>query len=293
VIYYSLKEKPKGEVSIEIVDTAGASIRKYSSEKIKEPDEPLDPDSEKPKKQIEPAAGLNRFVWNLRYAELPRVPGYYLYEYQAGANGPMALPGSYQVRVTAEGKSQTAPFELKLDPRVHVSREDLEKQFALSMQIRGELTRLYDAVNQIRDVQSQIRGLHDRLPVKESSKRIQAAGDELSGKLSHVLDGIIDLKISANEDSLAFPIGLDGKFAVLAANVSEGTDSAPTEASYRVFEKLKSQLDQQLTAWAGLRAADLAAFQKLTAAENIQAIFVRDGATIEPAAGGAGKVSQP
>jgi hypothetical protein len=204
----------------------------------------------------------------------------------------MALPGSYQVRVTAEGKSQTAPFELKLDPRVHVPPQDLEKQFALSMQIRGELTRLYDAVNQIRDVQAQIRGLHDRLPAKESSKRIQAAGDELDRKLSHALDGIIDLKISANEDSLAFPIGLDGKFAVLAAHVSEETDSAPTEASYRVFEKLKRQLDEQLASWAGLRAGDLAAFQKLTAAENIQAIFVREGTTVEPAAGSVGKVSQ-
>ena len=266
LIYFSLGAKPKGEnwknVSIEILDAKGALVRKYSSEKSKPLDEPLDPDAEKPKKEIEPAAGLNRFAWDLHYEEVTRVPGYYLYDYQGGAAGPVALPGSYQVRVTAEGESQTAPLEVKLDPRVHVSREDLEKQFALSMQIREELNRLYNAVNQMADVRAQVRGLGERSP------RFRAAGDTLDPKIATVMDGLIDLKISANEDSCAFPIGLDGKLAVLAAGVAGGSDSAPTEASYRVFEKLKRQLDQQIAAWAAIRATDLGALDKIVVKES-------------------------
>ena len=49
-------------------------------------------------------AGLNRFVWDLHYQGANRVPGYYLWEYNDGGRGPLALPGSYRVRLTAQGK---------------------------------------------------------------------------------------------------------------------------------------------------------------------------------------------
>ena len=90
---------------------------------------------------------MNRFVWDLRYEEARRVPGYYLWEYGSGARGPVAAPGQYQVRLTVGGQSETAPFELKLDPRVNVSQADLEQQLSLLVQTRDELSRVYDTVN--------------------------------------------------------------------------------------------------------------------------------------------------
>jgi len=93
------------------------------------PEEPLGPDDKKPEKEIKVEAGLNRFVWDLRYEDAHRVPGYYLWEYNGGAHGPVALPGHYQVRLTVGGQSQTVPLEVKLDPRVNVTQADLEQQF--------------------------------------------------------------------------------------------------------------------------------------------------------------------
>ena len=66
------------------------------------------------------------------------------------------------MRLTANGKSQTAPFEVKLDPRVNTSQSDLEKQFKLEMDVREQLNRVYDAVNQIQDVREQLGGLKKR-----------------------------------------------------------------------------------------------------------------------------------
>ncbi len=63
---------------------------------------------------------MNRFVWDLHYEEAHRVPGYYFWEYGDGARGPLAVPGKYQVRLTADGKSGDGSFELKIDPRVTV-----------------------------------------------------------------------------------------------------------------------------------------------------------------------------
>ena len=127
VIYYFLKDAPKNdsEAKMEILDASGKVIRTYSSSEYESLEEPADPDDKKPEKELKPEAGLNRFVWDLRYDEAHHVPGYYLYEYGSGARGPVAVPGHYQARLTINGKSQTTGFDLKLDPRVKVSQEDL------------------------------------------------------------------------------------------------------------------------------------------------------------------------
>ena len=158
-----MKKAPKQEVKIEILDATGNVVRNYSSKKIEPLDEPRDPDDKKPEKQIKPEDGLNRFVWDLHYEGANRVPGYFLWEYNDGARGPLALPGNYQVRLTANGKSLTAPFEVKIDPRVTTSQSDLEKQFKLEMDVREQLNRVYYAVNQIQDVREQLDGLKKRL----------------------------------------------------------------------------------------------------------------------------------
>jgi len=275
VIYYFLKDAPKAdtETKIEILDASGKVVRKYSSAEFTSLREPLDPDDKKPEKQIKPDAGLNRFVWNLRYEEARRVPGYYLWEYGSGAQGPVAVPGHYQVRLTVGGQTQTAGFDLKLDPRVNVSQADLEQQFNLLIQTRDQLSRVYDAVNQIQDVRSQVAGLKRRLPENASTKTIASAADELEKKLVAVRDDLINLTISANEDSLAYPPQLDAKLAYLAMDVATA-DSAPTEAEQRQFEKLKRETGELIGRWEDLQRRALADFQKLTAEGSLSTVVV-------------------
>ena len=285
VIYFYLKQAPKPEtkqeVKIEILDAAGNVIRKYSSSKAEPLDEPLDPDGKKPEKQIKLEEGLNRFVWDLHYDESNRVPGYFLWEYNEGAKGPLALPGKYQVRLTSAqngstGKSLTAPFEVKIDPRVTTAQSDLEKQFKLLMDVREQLNRVYDAVNQIQDVREQLDGLKKRLAPAESTKALFDGASALDVKLIAVRDPLINFRISASEDSLAYVPGLDAKLAFLSMAVAGFSDSAPTEAQYREFEKLKTQTDELLARWEQVRNADIVSFQKLAADQNIHSIYVPD-----------------
>ena len=274
VIYYWLKDapKPETEAKIEILDSAGKLIRKYSSTEVKQPEEPLDPDDKKPEKEIKPEAGLNRFVWDLRYEEAHRVPGYYLWEYNRGAQGPVAAPGHYQVRLTVGSESQVAPLELALDARVKVAQADLDQQFSLLTHVQDELNHVYDMVNQIQDVRSQLAGVKRRLPQGASAK-ISASADDLEKKLVAVREQLVNLTISANEDSLAYPPQLDAKLAYLAIDVGSA-DSAPTEAEQLEFEKLKRQSDEILARWTELQHGDLAAFQKLTAEANLSSVVV-------------------
>ena len=275
VIYYYFKQAPKQEVKIEILDAAGSVIREYSSLKNEPPEEPRDPDDKKPEKQIKPEDGLNRFVWDLHYEGASRVPGYYLWEYNEGAKGPLALPGKYQVRLTAGGKSQTAPLEVKIDPRVNVSQSDLEKQFKLQLDVRDQLDRVYEAVNQIEDVRGQLSALKKRL-IPASSKALIDAANELEAKLTAVRDPLINVNISASEDSLAYAAGIDGKLAFLSMIVAGFSDSAPTESQVQELERLRKRTDELLAQWVQVRDTDIARVQKLAAEQGIHAIYVPD-----------------
>ncbi len=275
VIYYYLKDAPKNgtETKIEILDASGKVVRKYSSAETEPLDEPRLPDDKKPEKEIKPEAGLNRFVWDLRYEEAHRVPGYYLWEYNSGSRGPVAVPGKYQLRLTVGTQTQTAPFEVKLDPRVKVSQADLEAQFNMLVGIHEQLNNVYDAVNQIQDVRAQVAGLKHRLPENASTKPIANAADELEKKLVAVRDQFINLTISANEDSLAYPPQIDAKLAFLAMDVGSA-DSAPTEAEQLQYEKLKRQSAEMLAKWDDLQKHDLADFRKLTSDSNLSTVVV-------------------
>jgi photosystem II stability/assembly factor-like uncharacterized protein len=280
VIYYYFKKAPKvdakEEVKIEILDASGAVVRHYSSLKNEPLDEPRDPDDKKPEKQIKPEDGLNRFVWNLRYDDATRVPGYFLWEYNDGAKGPLALPGNYQVRLTANGKTLTAAFEVKIDPRVTTSQADLEKQFKLEMDLRDQINQVYEAVNEIQDVRDQLAGLKKRLAPGDSTKVVFDGATALEARLIAVRDPLINFTISASEDSLSYIPGVDGRLAFLSLTVAGFGDSAPTAAQYQQFEKLKKQTEELLASWEHVRNADLPSFQKLATEQNVHPIYVPD-----------------
>jgi hypothetical protein len=170
-------------------------------------------------------------------------------------------------------ESQVAPLEVKLDPRVNVSAADLAQQFSMQIQIHQELNRVYDAVNQIQDVRAQVTGLKRRLPENASAKAITTSADDLDKKLIEVRNQLLNLTISANEDSLAYPPQLDAKLAYLAMDVGSA-DSAPTEAEQLQFQKLKRQSGELLSRWDDLQRHDLAAFQKLTAEGSLSTVVV-------------------
>jgi hypothetical protein len=178
------------------------------------------------------------------------------------------------VRLTTGGKTQTAPFELRLDPRVKVSAEDLQKQFDLRIQIREQLSRIADAVAQIDDVRAQANSLAVRLADGPDNDAIRKSAADLDQKLLKARDEVIEKRILANEDSLAYPARVDIRLAGLAYGVSNDSDSAPTEPGTRQFEKLKKLVDDQLAGWAELQKTAVPAFQKVVSDRGIPPVVV-------------------
>src|SRR5439155_1641383 len=150
------KTAPKDEVSLDILDTSGKIVRHLSSKEKKEGEQPPEwPDRVERPKTIPANEGMNRFAWDLRYNDPVQIPGaFYTGE---GPKGPLALPGDYQVKLTAAGKSQTAPLHLTIDPRTKGAEPALQKQFTLSTQVNDRISQLHQAVNEISDFKWQIK----------------------------------------------------------------------------------------------------------------------------------------
>jgi hypothetical protein len=119
-----------------------------------------------------------------------------------------------------------------------------------------------------------VNGLAQRLPPASENEPVRKAAADLDKKLLSVRDELLDKRITANEDSLAYPARIDIRLAGLAMGVSLDTDSAPTEPSYKQFDQMKKLLDEQVSGWTTLQGTDLAAFQKMAAERGITPVVL-------------------
>jgi hypothetical protein len=272
IIDYYLKAAPKDEITLEILDSQGKLVRRYSSKhsESESPEQQEWPDQTKPSELLPANAGMNRFTWDLRYAAPTLVSGT-AWDGGEPPKGPLAVPGKYQVKLTVAGKSETAEFELETDPRVKTPQADLEKELELGLKIRSSISLADETVNQIRDVRAQLEALRKRLGSSEQAKTIAGAAEAINKKMTPIEDALINPKIKATEDSLNYPLRLNNQLGTLAAFV-DSADSAPTAQDYAALEFLNSKVAAQAAAWKETASKDLAELNERIRKENIPVI---------------------
>jgi len=276
IVYFYLRAKPmpKQAVTLEFLDSNGKVVRRFSSLKPQEKEQQeVIPALKKSGHQLPAKAGLNRFVWDLRYEDAAKIDNYNLYEYESGLHGPLAEPGDYQVKLTAAGKTLTAPLTVKLDPRLKATQADLEKQLQLALAIRTRLTQIDNTVNQAQSLEAQLVTLTKDLAGQTSQQGVVKAANDLDTKLKDLVNTLIDPEITSSEDSLNYPIRLDGKYAVLEHFV-ESADHAPTQQSFEVFQSLNQRLDPLMGKWDSIRTKDLTALNDMMRKAKIPALRV-------------------
>ena len=151
ILDYRLPTDAK-EVTLEILDANGSLVRRYSSNDPAPP--PQDTGNApaywiRPLRALPARAGHHRVTWDLRHPPLPQArPSYPIaaipFDTPPSPTSPYAMPGTYTVRLTVDGKSSSQPLVVEMDPRVKASREDLAQQFALSMKAYQWIQQLDD-----------------------------------------------------------------------------------------------------------------------------------------------------
>src|SRR5438132_2078598 len=165
IIDYFLSGAPPSSVaSLEILDSAGKLVRQYASTDIAE--EPKDTGQIpwywiRPTRVLSAAPGMHRFVWDLHYTPAPGVrPSYPIaavaFNTAPSPTSPWVMPGTYTVKLTANGKSVTRPLVVKMDPRVKTPIEGLRQQFTLSKEMYDGIVTASAALTQLRGVKPRI-----------------------------------------------------------------------------------------------------------------------------------------
>jgi photosystem II stability/assembly factor-like uncharacterized protein len=276
-LYYYLKEDAKETIKLEILDGAGKTIRAYTSEEKKK-DEAVEEEEERdePVDHVPAKAGLNLFAWDLRYEEPVKIPKAV---YDEGTPiGPLSLPGKYQVRLTAGGKSSTQLLEVLLDPRVKTSAADLQKQFDMMLRLRDRQDEMDKAILAIRDLRSQLLALEKRLGAdakkSEANKSLIEQCSTLRKKISAIENDLINVDAKASEDELNYPTKLNSKLGYLSVAV-DSADTAPTEAETAVFAELDQQLEAQLAKWREVTTKDVPALNTSLRSADVPMVSVK------------------
>jgi len=234
-------------VTLEILDGSGNVLRKYSSS------DPVIPTPKElhtglipaywPKMHgpLPTASGMHRWVWDLRST----APTTTNYSYPIAAvphrtplvpQGPLVVPGTYTVRLTVDGKRETQPLRIKMDPRVHMSQEELEALHAAQATMADSLSALAKADLQAHSVMEQVTAVQD----PALSKRLAAS---IAG-LQIIMEG------TETEDAMASP-GIDALTAdaTLLYGELQQADANPTAALLAAAARVKGEAREVLPRW--------------------------------------------
>ncbi len=199
------------------------------------------------------AAGHSRMTWDMRTESASSFPGMILWG--AGVNGPVAPPGRYTARLTADGTVLTTAVRIERHPGItDVTDADLHAQYQFSRAVRDKVTEANNAVIAIRRVKAQVG---DRL-TRSQDARLAAAAATLTTNASGVEEKIYQVRNQSGQDPLNFPIKVNNRLANLMSMAERG-DGRPTTNMPEIFGILTAELKGYTDALARVWAEDLAA----------------------------------
>jgi photosystem II stability/assembly factor-like uncharacterized protein len=226
-IDYFLTAEPEGEIKLEILDSKGDVIRKFSSEgkKITPPEESKEKESSReeerrrmrPRPKLNKSAGLQRFVWDLRH-----VGPWHEDPERSERSGPMVPPGRYQARLTVGNWSSGVSFEVKMDPRVlneGITAEDVSAQAEFAIKVRDTLSRARHVADQVKKA------------IKEKGE-----GDQVLAAIKK--------QLISEPGRYAQPMLID-QLEYLYSNLIRA-DQRPGQDAYNRYEELNSALQEQI-----------------------------------------------
>jgi len=216
-------------------------------------------------------AGLNRFVWDLRYPDTREAKD--VVNDEGSTKGPFVAPGRYTIRLIAKGQTYTQPFVVRGDPRLSTTQADYDAQLKLALDVQAKTNELSEAVTRILGIE---RALDERTAAAKGqsyAKRISEAAKPLHDKLGAVRDSLVEIHSHADQITLHYPVRFYNMLLSLAGMV-QSADAAPTQQEGGIYREIAPKVDAQIARLRAIEANDLAAFNALMRELNVPAILV-------------------
>src|SRR4029077_7143944 len=155
----------------------------------------------------------------------------------ATQNGPVVLPGTYQARLTVDGKAQTQSFAVKKHPYHSATDAEMQEQYDLALQIRDKVNGANNAIIQIRRIK---QALLDR-ESKTTNADVEEIAEQLIKELTAVEVDVYQVKNQSNQDPLNFAIKTNNRLASLLRVVEAG-EGRPIGNAEPIFNDLQAEL---------------------------------------------------
>jgi len=252
---YYLAQSPSQPITLEFQTADGKLIKSFrSSLRV----------SRAPRRQarlgggpIAPTAnaGLNRFVWDMRYPDARGIDGG-TFLLGGTLSGPEAIPGEYKVILKIGDRSLTQNFTIKKDPRVATTQAQYEEQLTLALEARDKLSAADDAINQIQSLDNQI---HAASEGAGSNASIKEAATNVDDHLNAVLHELYEPRFTGFDDqTLIYALKMNNRLAAMQNYLSG--DYGPTAQDAEVLNELSGQLNRILAELAKIRSEEIPAF---------------------------------
>ncbi len=259
--YFLAEDSP---VTLEIKDNKSNLVRRYTSADL-----PVLPDTKKlkipsywirPPQPLSTQRGLHRFLWDMHYTPLPGIEP----EYPMSAvnrdtppspTSPWVVPGEYTVVLTVGGQSYTQPLTVKMDPRVKMSRSELEEQLTLSQQLSDVRAGLEPIGRTFDSLVERLTKLREQSLPKNVEEKLNA----LNGKLREL--GPPNPRPDATPSLHALDSTKD-----LFQQI-QGVDAPPTDRVKAAVNNVRAQATELTKRWKEIVAQEMPALdQELQAA---------------------------
>ncbi|MDR7488528.1 MAG: glycosyl hydrolase [Armatimonadota bacterium] len=225
-------------VRLTFTDGAGRVIRRLSSEEGTP--------------RLSTGVGLHRVVWDLR---LPGVAGP-----AVTLPGPVVVPGTYGAGLEVDGETWRQTLDVRQDPRVRVTQEELEAQLALLQAIGDQARAVNEAVERVQRVRAQVEEWEGRARGLAAEAELREVGAAVKAKLGAIEAALVP--VPGRNPQRPPPTRLGGKLASLASVVASA-DARPTRQAEAVFAEVAGRIAQQLAALRAVLEGEVAAFARL------------------------------
>jgi hypothetical protein len=264
IIDYYLGPKFAGDVTLEIMDSKGALVTRVRSTDPVPLLDPRYPDPTlwaRPPRILAATLGHHRFLWDMQY---PQVPGMSTgpdadqavpYNTPAVSTAPWVMPGSYTVRLIANGHTETAPLTVVMDPRVKTTMAELQQQFDVSKGMYDNLLRATSALHEITVLREQLKARSTEAPVAQSKDSIESKLDAIAGseRAGRGAGG------GGGRGAPAGPPNLGTVRTQIARmeHAIQNADEAPTTAQAEAVQITTKPLEDLLQQWEQLKQTNL------------------------------------
>ena len=283
IIYYSLDGKPSGPVTLDVLDSAGTTLRHMSSvagEPVKEAAKPPHPNWwVAPPQSLPAAAGLNRANWDLRFDAPPALA----HSFEINANpgltpttpeGIMTPPGTYTVKLTVNGRSFTQKVTLTNDPRSPATGADIRAQYSLLRKINAAAQIAWDGYQQVETMRAALKTRSPSDSTSEAAKAVKAFRAKLDTVGGNAGGG--GFGGPGGRRPLPNFSALNGRL-VGQINAQDNADQAPTEAMLAGYTAACRDLKTAAASWAAISSKELPGLNSVLTKNGLQSVAAAGG----------------